>query len=165
MHRASWKVLPVAIAAVAVASFAATAGAHSGKGEGKKPLGTIASFDGTTLTVALTSGETETATVTEDTQIKVEHRGHPVHKKGRDKGQGNPSQGDPEVLTAGSFVLRMKVDEDGNLDKIRVRPATHGGEPSATPTPTAGPTETPAPTETPSPTGTPAPSESPSPAA
>ena len=140
MQRVSRKVLLVATATLVVASFAASAGAHSGKGEGKKPIGTIASFDGTTLTVDLASGETETATVTEDTQIKVEHRGHHA---ARGKGHGSPSHGDSEALTAGAFVLRMKVDEDGSLDKIRVRPASlHEVEPAPTPTAveTAAPT-------------------------
>jgi hypothetical protein len=146
MHRVSRKVVLAAVGALALATLVAPAGAHNGKGGGKKPMGTVASFDGTTLTVT-TADDDVTATVTEDTKVKVEHRGH--HSKG--KGHGNPSRGDAENLTAGSFVLDMKVDDDGNLVRIRVRSAApHDPEPTSTPTET--PTETPAPTETPTPT-------------
>ena len=109
------------IGALAVAALAAPATAHRGRGHGKKPMGTIASFDGTTLTVTLTSGETATATVDEGTKVKVEHRGH--HERGN--GHGNPSNGSADDLTAGTFVLRMKVDDEGAAEKIRVRPAAH----------------------------------------
>ncbi|MDQ3940473.1 MAG: hypothetical protein M3238_03875 [Actinomycetota bacterium] len=115
--------LTVALGAIA----APIASAHKGRGQGKKPIGTIASFDGTTLTVTTTAGTTVTATVTEDTQIKIEHRGHHA----RAKRHGNPSNGALDALAAGNFVLRMKVD-DGELDKIRIRPATteHAPTPS-----------------------------------
>jgi hypothetical protein len=146
MHRVSRKVVLAAVGALALATLVAPAGAHNGKGGGKKPMGTIASFDGTSLTVT-TADEDVTATVTDDTKVKVEHRGH--HARG--KGHGNPSRGDAEDLTAGTFVLDMKVDDDGNLDRIRVRSAApHDPDPRATPTPTETPTPTP--TETPTPT-------------
>ena len=111
------RTLVVAItAALTLTVTAAPAAAHRGKGSGKKPLGTVASFDGTTLTVTTTAGETVTATFTEDTQVKVEHRGH--HDR-----SGKPSHGDAADLTAGTYVLRMKVADDGTLEKIRVRSA------------------------------------------
>lgn len=113
----SHRILVVAIsAALTLAVTAAPAAAHRGKGWGKKATGTIASFDGTTLTVTTTEGETVTATFTEETRVKVEHRGH--HDR-----SGNPSNGDATHLTAGSYVLKMKVAEDGTLEKIRVRSA------------------------------------------
>lgn len=151
MHRVPGKVVLVAVsAALALGSLAATAGAHNGKGQGKKAMGTIVSFDGTTLAIDVGEDEAITGTVDEETKIKVEHRGH--HSRG--KGHGNPSKGTAEDLVPGAYVLDVKVD-DGHVDKIRVRPATHG-EPTATPsaTPTETPSETPAPT--PAPTETPA---------
>ena len=148
MHRFSGKVVLIAVSAgLVLGSLAATAGANKGKGEGKKAMGTIESFDGTTISVDVGEDEAVTATVDDDTKIKVEHRGD--HARG--KGHGNPSRGTTDDLTEGTFVLKMKVD-DGHLDKIKVRPTT--GEP--TETPTVAPTETP-PAETPSPI----PSESP----
>ena len=159
MHRVSRKVVLAAIGALALATLVSPAGAHNGKGGGKKALGTIASFDGTTLTVTTADGNV-TATVTEDTKVKVEHRGHFAKGKDSGKGRGNPSRGDAEDLVAGTFVLDMKVDDEGNLDRIRVRSAApHETEPTATPAPTDTPTETPAPevTETPAPVLTPAP--------
>ena len=104
-----------AVALMAVAAIAAPVAAHRGKGGGKKPMGTIASFDGTTLTVTTTSGDEVTGTVTEDTQIKKEHRGH--HSR-----NGNPTKGSVQDLTAGTFVLRMKVEDDV-VEKVRVRSA------------------------------------------
>ena len=153
MHRFTGRVVLVAVsAALVMGSLAVTAGAHNGKGGGKKAMGTVTSFDGTALTVTTTDGETVTATVTEDTKVKVEHRGH----HGRGKGHGNPSNGDAEDLTAGAYVLKMKVDDEGNLEMIRVRPATHG-EPTPSTTPSEAPTETPTSTETPTPTEEPTP--------
>ena len=150
MDRVSGRVVLVAASvALVLGSVAATAGAHKGKGQGKKAMGTIESFDGTTISVDGGEDEPVTATVDDDTRIKVEHRGR--HARG--KGHGNPSRGTTDDLVEGAFVLDMKVD-DGHLDRIRVRPATHG-EPTESPTPSPSPTETP--TETP----TPEPSEAP----
>jgi hypothetical protein len=154
MHRLSGRVVLVAVSvALVLATVAATAGAHKGKGQGKKAMGTVESFDGTTISVDVGEDEAVTATVDDDTKIKVEHRGH--HARG--KGHGNPSRGTTDDLAEGAFVLDMKID-DGHLDRIRVRPVTHG-EPTETPTetPTEAPTETPTPTET----ASPAPSETP----
>ena len=146
MHRVSGRVVLVAVSvALVLGTVAATAGAHKGQGKGKKAMGTIESFDGTTISVDVGEDEAVTATVDDDTKIKVEHRGH--HARG--KGHGNPSRGTTEDLAEGAFVLDMKVD-DGHLDRIRVRPATHG-EPTATPTPTSTETSTETPTQTPSP--------------
>ena len=148
MHRVSGKVVLVAVSvALVLGTVAAAAGASKGKGQGKKAMGTIESFDGETISVDVGEDEAVTATVDDDTKIKVEHRGH--HARG--KGHGNPSRGTTDDLEEGAFVLDMKVD-DGHLDRIRVRPATNG-EPTETPTPT--------PTETPTETPTPAPSETP----
>ena len=142
MHRVSRKVVLAAVAALALATLVAPAGAHSGKGGGKKALGTVTSFDGTTLTVTTADGDV-TATVTEDTKVKVEHRGH--FAKGNGKSRGNPSRGDADDLTDGTFVLDMKVDDEDNLVRIRVRSAApQEGEPAETPEPT----ETPDPEET-----------------
>jgi hypothetical protein len=149
MHRSFRKLASVLALGLALGAVAAPfAQAHRGKGHGKKPIGTIASFDGTTLTVTLTDGSTATATATEDTQVKLEHRGHR-------KGHKKPSNGTLEDLAAGNFVLRMKVDECGELDKIRLRRSADAGdhhtpEPEPTATPTADPTTepTPSPTET-----------------
>ena len=113
MSKRSGKVASAAILILAVAVIAGPAAAHRGRGAGKKPMGTVTSFDGTTLTVTTTSGEVVTGTVTEDTKVKKEHRGH--HSR-----SGNPSNGTVEDLTAGTFVLRMKLD-DGVVEKIRVR--------------------------------------------
>ena len=136
MHHVSRKLVLTAVAVLALASIATPALGHRGKGSGKKATGTIASFDGTTLTVTTSDGST-TATVTDDSKIRVEHRGH----HGRGKGHGNPSKGTAEDLTAGAFVLKMKTDDDGTLDQIHIRPAAHEVDPTETPTPE--PTETP----------------------
>ena len=143
MHKVSARIALAAVAALALAAVTLPALAHGGKGGGRKAMGTIASFDGTTLTVTTTDGETVTATFTEDTKVKVEHRGH----HGRN---GNPSNGSAANLTPGTFVLKMKTAEDGTLEKIRVRP-TAFEHPAETPEPTETPTETttPEPTETP----------------
>ena len=144
MHRVTGKVVLIGVsAALVLGSVAATAGAHKGKGQGKKAMGTIESFDGSTVTVDVGADDPVTATVDEDTKIKVEHRGH--HDRG--KGHGNPSRGSADDLTPGTFVLDMKVD-DAHLDRIRVRPATHGSPtatPSGSPTPSASPSEAPTP--------------------
>ena len=144
MKKLSRIIVVGAAAALALASIATPAAAHKGKGKGKKPMGTIASFDGTTLTVTTTDGATTTATYTEDSKIKVEHRGH--HDR-----SGRPSEGDAADLTAGAFVLKMKTEEDGTLERIRVRPATHDEAPAPDPTETPEIPEAPAPdpTETP----------------
>ena len=54
MHRSFRKLAPVIALGLALGSVAAPiAQAHRGRGQGKKPVGTIASFDGTTLAVTL----------------------------------------------------------------------------------------------------------------
>ena len=133
MQKVSPRIALAAVAALALATIAVPALAHGGKGSGKKAMGTIASFDGTTLTVTTTGGETVTATFTEDTKVKVEHRGH----HGR---HGNPSKGSADNLTPGTFVLKMKTDDDGTLEKIRVRP-TAFEHPAETPAATESPDE------------------------
>ncbi|HVL64439.1 MAG TPA: hypothetical protein VM573_04620 [Actinomycetota bacterium] len=110
-------------AAVIAASLGASAVAApkgpSNKG-GKKPIGTIASFDSATgaLAVDLKDGTQFTGTVTEDTKIKVDHRGKPGKK-------GNPTTGTTADLVPGYQVLRLKSDaaEDGSLvvEKVKVR--------------------------------------------
>ena len=129
MRKFRTTVVVAATAALALSSFAGPASAHRGKGWGKRAMGTVASFDGTTLTVTTTEGETVTATFTEETRVKVEHRGH--HDK-----SGHPSEGDATDLVAGALVLKMKTNDDGTLDRIKVRPATHDtdhhGEPMDT---------------------------------
>ena len=108
----------LAALALPLAYIPAVASAHGGRGGGKKPMGTIASYDGTTLTVTLADGSTETATTTDGTRVKIEHRGN--HSHGR--GHGNPSKGSLDDLSAGAFVLRMKLRDD-TLEQIRIRPS------------------------------------------
>ena len=170
MQKVSSRIALAAVAALALGTIAVPALAHGGKGGGKKAMGTIASFDGTTLTVTTTDGETATATFTEDTKVKVEHRGHHARK-------GNPSNGSADSLTPGTYVLRMKTDDDGTLEKIRVRPTafehpaetpeategdetegdeTEGDETDETPAPEPDESETPDETPAPEATETPA---------
>jgi len=163
MKKISRTIVVGAVAALALASFAGPAGAHRGKDKGKKAMGMIASFDGTTLTVTTPAGETVTGTFTEETRVKVDHRGH--HDR-----SGNPTRGDVDDLTAGAFVLRMKIEEDGTLDKIWVRAAqseSHEFEPKPETPETPEPAETPEPVETPEPLPTetpdPLPTETPDP--
>lgn len=86
---------------------------------GKNPLGEVVSFDSATrtLSVRLNDGQTATATVAPDVQVKLEHRGN--HARG--KGHGNPSNGSVEDLVPGADVLRWKLEE-GVLTKVRLRP-------------------------------------------
>ena len=116
MNKGYRKLASVAVLVLAVSALAAPAVAHRGHGSGRKAMGTVTSFDGTTLTVTETDGTTvHTATATEDTQVKVENRGH---RRGK-----HASNGSLADLTAGTYVLKMKVAEDGTLEKIRVRSA------------------------------------------
>ncbi len=85
---------------------------------GKKPLGTIASFDGATLTLAKTDGSTWTGPVSCELQVKIEHRGNRDHGKGH----GHASNGTAADLKPGAYVLRMKV-RAATLEKIRLRSA------------------------------------------
>ncbi len=114
MLRRTTAVFTAALVLGAVAAPAALAKGPSHKG-GKKPVGTVASFDGTTLTVTMKDGSSETAVVAEDTKVKIDHRGRPAAK-------GNPTRGDLDDLVEGTLVLRMKTD-DGELEKIRIRRA------------------------------------------
>jgi len=91
--------------------------ASAKRGEGKS-AGTIASFDGTTLTVTMNDASTMTATVTEATKIKVSHRGRHEHGRGFKK----HSNGTLEDLVAGNLVVKMKMAE-GALEKIRIKRA------------------------------------------
>jgi hypothetical protein len=120
--------IAVVLSAFAVPAAIAGPKAAARKG-GKKPMGTVSSFDGTTLSVARKNGSSLTVTTDEDTRVKLEHRGRHARK-------GNPSNGTLEDLVVGAFVLKMKVDDDV-LEKIRLRlPAT-----SADACPAQGPSE------------------------
>ena len=114
MLRRITAVFTAALVLGAVAAPAALADGHDGSRRGgKKPIGTVASFDGTTLTVTLNDGSTTTATADESVQVKIDHRGRPAAK-------GNPTRGSLEDLVAGALVLRLKTD-DGVLEKVRLR--------------------------------------------
>jgi hypothetical protein len=124
MLRRSTRTTPlyaVALAAMVLAFFAAPAAAHKDGRGGKPAIGEVASFDGTTLTVTMNDGSSFAGAVSDDVQIKVEHRGHKEHGKGHKK----PSNGSLEDLTAGAKVLRIKVKCD-EVTKLRIRraPAT-----------------------------------------
>ena len=123
MLRRTTAVLTAALVLGAVAAPAALAQGPSSKG-GKKPIGTVASFDGTTLTVTLNDGSTATATADESTQVKIDHRGRPAAK-------GNPTRVSLADLVAGALVLRLKSDE-GALEKIRLRRAPAAAVPTET---------------------------------
>ncbi len=107
------------LAGALVLAFAAPALAHKQGSPrhhhgGKKPIGEVVSFDGTTLSVLKhSSGETVSGTVTEDTRIKLDHRGRPAAKR-------NPTRGSVEDLVAGTKVLRLKLD-DGMVEKVKLR--------------------------------------------
>ena len=114
MLRRTSAVFTAALVLGAVAAPAALAGDRDGSRKGgKKPIGSVASFDGTTLTVTLNDGSSATATADEDSRVKVDHRGRPSAK-------GNPTRGSLEDLVAGTLVLRLKTD-DGVLEKVRIR--------------------------------------------
>ena len=140
MARSTRKIVSFVLASMVAASFAAGALASPGQGRGpssnggKKPIGTIASFADPTLTVDMEDGSQFVGNVTEDTQIKIDHRGRPSAK-------GNPTKGSTADLVAGYKVLRLKSDETdaGNVvEKVKVRKVA---APAPTPTPT--PTTTP----------------------
>lgn len=133
MLRRTTAILTAALVLGAVAAPAALAKRPSGKG-GKKPVGTVASFDGTTLTVTMKDGSSRTATADESTQVKIDHRGRPSAK-------GNPTRGSLDDLVAGNLVLRMKTD-DGALEKVRIRRVATETAPVTTCSDEAGETET-----------------------
>ncbi|HWL65623.1 MAG TPA: hypothetical protein VNP73_06575 [Actinomycetota bacterium] len=119
-----------AVISISVAGFIgatpAVAGDHTEKthrGHGKRAMGTIESFDGTTLSVALDDTTTWSGPVACDVKVRVEHRGR--HARG--KGHGNPSRGSVTDLKPGAWILRMKLD-DGIVEKVHVRPAPTDGE-------------------------------------
>ena len=122
MHnrRARWLVPFLTASLLVSASAASTAFAH-GKGGGKKARGEVTSFDMTSmaLVVAMRNGDTFEGTVDPDAQVKLEHRGHHSHGQGH----GNPSRGSLEDVVAGALVLRMKFDDEGVVEKIRLRKA------------------------------------------
>ena len=114
MLRRTTAVFTAALVLGAVAAPAALANDRDGSRKGgKKPIGSVASFDGTTLTVTLNDGSSATATADEDSRVKIDHRGRPAAK-------GNPTRGSLEDLVAGTLVLRLKTD-DGVLEKVRIR--------------------------------------------
>ena len=138
MTRSTRKIASFALASMVAASFAAGAIAAPGKGKGpswkggKKPVGTIASFADPVLTVDMNDGSQFVGNVTEDTQIKLDHRGRPSAK-------GNPTQGSTADLVAGYLVLRIKSDESDAgvvVEKIKVRKVA-APAPTPTPTPTS----------------------------
>ena len=99
-------------------SFMAAPALAKGKGSGgKKPVGTVVSFDGTTLTMQAKDGSTLSAPVADDVQIKVDHRG----RKGQDKTK-KPSNGTVADIVAGASVLRIKVKCD-EVVKLRLKAA------------------------------------------
>jgi hypothetical protein len=122
MHnrRARWLVPFLTASLLVSASAASTAFAH-GKGGGKKARGEVTSFDSTSmaLVVAMRNGDTFEGTVDPDAQVKMEHRGNHSHGQGH----GNPSRGSLEDILPGALVLRMKFDDEGVVDKIRLRKA------------------------------------------
>ncbi|HYI43923.1 MAG TPA: hypothetical protein VE174_00480 [Actinomycetota bacterium] len=109
--------LPVLAIGFLILGMVAAPLASAKRGEGKS-AGTIASFDGTTLTVTMKDASTVTATVTEATKIKVSHRGRHEHGKGFKK----HSNGALADLVAGNLVIKMKMAE-GVLEKIRIKRA------------------------------------------
>jgi len=122
---------------------------NSSKG-GKKAIGEVTSFDVNTgaLIVTLNDGTAYVGTVSEDTQIKVEHRGNNETKTKK------PSDGDMSDIAPGVKVLLLKDEgEDGTVEKLRLRPLTTETAPvaNAEPSPSGSsdhaaentPTETP----------------------
>ncbi|MGH2753266.1 MAG: hypothetical protein ACRDLB_02430 [Actinomycetota bacterium] len=115
-------VIPFLTASLLVSSsVASTALARNGRGGGKKAMGEVTAFDSATmdLEVELRNGDTFEGTVAPDVQVKLEHRGHHSHNHG----DRNPSRGSVDDIVPGAGVLRMKLDKEGVVDKIRLRPA------------------------------------------
>ncbi|HWC14035.1 MAG TPA: hypothetical protein VG929_05525, partial [Actinomycetota bacterium] len=115
---------------VVAATFATPAFAHRGGRDhgGKKAIGEILSYDGTTLTVSMTDGTTVAAPVATNVKVKVEHRGKKAHGKGHKK----PSNGSVADLKAGAKVLKMKLT-CGEVVKLRLRRAPAPAEPQINP--------------------------------
>jgi hypothetical protein len=110
-------------AVLCVAALAVTPAAmgkpKSPKPGGKKLIGEVVSFDaeGMILTVEMNDGSPYEGEVTEDVQVKLEHRGD--HDR-----RGNPTNGTVEDIEEGAKVLRMKESKKTDLIvKIRLRPA------------------------------------------
>jgi hypothetical protein len=122
MHdrRARWLV-PFLTASLLVSASASAALAHKGRRGGKKPRGVVTSFDAGSMALAveLRNGDTFEGIVDPDVQVKLEHRGRHSHAKDH----GNPSNGSVEDIVPGALVLRMKFDDEGVVDKLRLRPA------------------------------------------
>jgi hypothetical protein len=108
------------VGALAIPSLAA------GKRRGKRSVGVVSAYDGTGLTVAMRDGSVWNGTVSENTKVKLEHRGKPAAK-------GNPSRGDLDDIEIGDKVLKLKA-RGGVALFIRLRKATsdvedaNGGE-------------------------------------
>jgi hypothetical protein len=94
-------------------------GRHDGgrRGEGRRLVGLIDTFDGSTLDVTARDGTHLSFAVAADVQVKLEHRGNHAHGRGH----GNPSRGSADDLVAGAEILRVKLDRGGTIDKIRLR--------------------------------------------
>ena len=105
------------VPAMLLSAMAAPALAKGKGSGGKKPVGTVVSFDGTTLTMQAKDGSTLSAPVADDVQIKVDHRG----RKGQDKAK-KPSNGTVADIVAGASVLRIKVKCD-EVVKLRLKAA------------------------------------------
>ena len=113
------RVMAVVCIAALAAGPAALAKPKSPKPGGKKPIGEVVSFDveSLALSVELNDGSLYEGEVSEDVQVKLEHRGN--HDR-----SGNPSNGTLEDIEEGAMVLRMKESKDSDLVvKLRLRPA------------------------------------------
>jgi hypothetical protein len=116
-HRIVRAMAVLCIAALA-AGPAALAKPNSPKPGGKKPVGEVVSFDAESmvLSVEMKDGTLYEGEVSEDVQVKLEHRGN--HDR-----SGNPSKGTLDDIEAGAKVLRMKVSKKTHLvEKLRLRP-------------------------------------------
>lgn len=120
------KVLKLLVAALVATSLLSPALGAPGQGKGpsgkggKKPIGTVASFDASSgiLVVDMKDGSRFEGVADQDTKVKIDHRG----KSGK---KGNPTKGSLEDLVAGYKVLRIKsstTDENATkVEKIKVR--------------------------------------------
>lgn len=80
-------------------------------------LGTIASFDGTTLVVDTVHGFTISGVVTEDTEIEFED----ADDEGEGEGEDSDEEGTPEDLEAGVVVAELEFDDDsGAIEEVEI---------------------------------------------
>jgi hypothetical protein len=109
--------VPFLTASLLVSVAPSAALAHRGHSAGKKPRGIVTSFDvgSMALVIELRNGDVFEGTVDPDVQVKVEHRGDHTRN-------GNPSRGSVEDIVPGAMVLRMKFDDEGEVDRLRLRP-------------------------------------------